>query len=71
MIEKVVKMCKVKVIIFLIFFWYFFYYYFLSSIRMVKITAEKHGENHLYSIRDEENKLWIRNKDIGDKVGVE
>ena len=38
---------------------------------MVKITAVKHGENHLYSIRDEENKLWIRNKDIGDKVGVE
>ena len=36
-----------------------------------KISAETFFKNYVYNIIDKEKKLWLRNKDIGEKLGVE
>ena len=38
---------------------------------MLKISAETFPENYIYNITDKEKRLWLRNKDIGEKLGVE
>ena len=38
---------------------------------MFKICAETVAKNCVYDIIDKEKKLWLRNKDIGEKLGVE
>ena len=37
---------------------------------MIKISAEIFAKNCVYNIIDKEKKLWLRNKDIGEKLGV-
>ena len=37
---------------------------------MIKISAEIFAKNYVYNIIDKEKKLWLRNKDIGEKLGV-
>ena len=38
--------------------------------KMFKISAERFAKNYVYKIIDKEKKLWLRNKDIGEKLGV-
>ena len=38
---------------------------------MFGISAETFPKSKVYSIIDREKKLWLRNKDIGEKLGVE
>ena len=38
---------------------------------MFKISAETFAENYVYNIIDKEKKLWLRNKDIWEKLGVQ
>ena len=39
--------------------------------KMFKISVEKFAKNCVQNIVDKEKKLWLRNKDIGNKLGVE
>ena len=39
--------------------------------KMVDIGADKYAQNCVHNITDKEKKLWLRNKDIGEKLGVE
>ena len=38
---------------------------------MFKITAETFAKNYVYNIIDKDKKLWLRNKDIGEKSGFQ
>ena len=38
---------------------------------MFKISAETDAKSCVYYIIDKEKKLWLRNKDIGEKLVVE
>ena len=38
---------------------------------MFKISAKTFAENYAYNIIDKEKKLWLRNKDIWEKLGVQ
>ena len=38
---------------------------------MFKISAETFAENYVHNIIDKEKKLWLRNKDIWEKLGVQ
>lgn len=37
---------------------------------MFRINAEKFAENYVYNIIDKQKKLWLRNKDTVEKLGV-
>ena len=39
--------------------------------KMFKISVETFTKNCVQNIVDKEKKLWLRNKDIGNKLGVE
>ena len=39
--------------------------------KMFKINVETFGKNYVYKIIDKEKKQWLRDKDIGKKLGVE
>ena len=39
--------------------------------KMFKISAETFAKNCVCNKIDKEEKLWLRNKDIGEKLGVE
>ena len=39
--------------------------------KMFKISVETFAKNCVQNIVDKEKKLWLRNKDIGNKLGVE
>ena len=38
---------------------------------MIKIIAETYAKNCINNIIDEEKIIWLRNKDIGEKLGIE
>ena len=38
---------------------------------MFRISAETFAKNCIYNIIDKENTLWLRNKDIGEKLGFQ
>ena len=44
---------------------------FFNKYKMFKISAETFAENYVYNIIDKEKKLWLRNKDIWEKLGVQ
>ena len=44
--------------------------YFFNKYKMIKISAEIFAKNYVCNIIDKEKKLWLRNKDIGEKLGV-
>ena len=44
---------------------------FFKTYKMLKISAETFPENYIYNITDKAKRLWLRNKDIGEKLGVE
>ena len=44
---------------------------FFNMYKMVKISAETYTKTYAYNITDKEKRLWIRNKDIGEKLDVE
>ena len=58
--KKTKEMHKIKRIMF-----------FLNMHKMVKISAETYTKTYVYNITDKEKRLWIRNKDIGEKLDVE
>ena len=39
--------------------------------KMLKISAETYAINCIHNIIDKEKVLWLRNKDIREKLGVE
>ena len=39
--------------------------------KMLKISAETYAKNCIHNIIDKEKMLWLRKKDIGEKLGVE
>ena len=43
---------------------------FFSKCKMIKISAETFAKNCVYNIIDKEKMLWLRNKEIGEKLGV-
>ena len=44
---------------------------FFNKYKMLKISAETFAENYVHNIIDKEKKLWLRNKDIWEKLGVQ
>ena len=39
--------------------------------KMLKISVETYAKNCIHNIIDKEKMLWLRKKDIGEKLGVE
>ena len=37
---------------------------------MLRISGKIYAKNGVYNITDKEIMLWLRNKDIGEKIGV-
>ena len=58
-LEKLMEMHKVRKII------------FLNKYKILKISAEAYAKNCVYNIIDKEKMLWVRKKDIGEKLGIE
>ena len=42
-----------------------------NKYKMFKISAKAFAKNCVYNIIDKEKTLWLRNKDIGEKEGVQ
>ena len=55
--EKIMKMHRINKI-------------FLTSIKCLKLVLKHNAKNCIYNIIDNEKMLWLRNKNIGEKLGV-
>ena len=50
---------------------FFFFCLFLTCIKWLILVLKKYAENCVHNIIDKEKKLQLRNKDIGEKLGIE